>query len=48
MPRNNITGVSIFVNPTQFNNPMDLESYPRHVEADVALLEPAGVEVVKV
>ena len=38
--------VSIFVNPTQFNNPKDLESYPRHVEADVALLEPAGVEVV--
>lgn len=38
--------VSIFVNPTQFNNPQDLESYPRHVEADVALLKPAGVEVV--
>lgn len=38
--------VSIFVNPTQFNNPQDLETYPRQVETDVALLAPTGVDFV--
>jgi len=38
--------VSIFVNPTQFNNPSDLASYPRTVEADCRRLAEAGATIV--
>lgn len=42
---NDIVVASVFVNPTQFNNPADLETYPRTEQADAALLEKAGVDI---
>jgi pantoate--beta-alanine ligase len=40
------TVVTIFVNPTQFNNPADLKVYPRDEAADLAMLSPLGVDLV--
>ena len=41
---NDVVVASVFVNPTQFNNPDDLRTYPRTEEADCRLLEQAGVD----
>lgn len=43
---NDVTVVSVFVNPTQFNNPADLATYPRKEEDDIRLLAHAGADVV--
>ena len=42
---NDFTVVSIFLNPTQFNNQADFRVYPRTFESDKFLLEEAGVDV---
>lgn len=43
---NDITVVSVFVNPTQFNDKNDLKNYPRTLEADCALLEECKADIV--
>ena len=43
---NDTVVVSVFVNPTQFNDKNDLKNYPRTPEADAAMLEAAGVDYV--
>ncbi|MBR2244092.1 MAG: pantoate--beta-alanine ligase [Prevotella sp.] len=43
---NAITVVSVFVNPTQFNDKNDLKNYPRTLEADCELLEKCGADYV--
>ena len=42
---NDITVVSIFLNPTQFNDPKDLERYPRTLESDCSILEECGAQI---
>lgn len=43
---NDITVVSIFLNPTQFNDPKDLERYPRTFESDCNILQECGAQIV--
>ena len=43
---NDVTVVSVFVNPTQFNDKNDLAKYPRTLDADCRLLEDCGVTFV--
>ncbi len=42
---NDVVVMSIFVNPTQFNDASDLAAYPRDEQADAALAKSAGVDV---
>jgi pantoate--beta-alanine ligase len=44
--QNDITVVSVFVNPTQFNNSDDLENYPRTLEQDLSLLKSTKCDLV--
>ncbi|MBQ7509889.1 MAG: pantoate--beta-alanine ligase [Prevotella sp.] len=43
---NGVTVVSVFVNPTQFNDKNDLKNYPRDLDADCRLLEACGADYV--
>lgn len=46
LKHNTVTVISIFVNPTQFNNPEDLAKYPRTLEADVARIEKLSKDII--
>lgn len=43
---NGVTVVSVFLNPTQFNDKNDLDRYPRTLDADCELLESCGADYV--
>ncbi len=43
--QNHLTVCSIFVNPTQFNNPNDLSQYPRTIDEDIAKLEAISCDI---
>lgn len=43
---NDATAVSVFVNPTQFNDKNDLKNYPRNLQADCELLQSIGADIV--
>jgi pantoate--beta-alanine ligase len=42
---NNLTVCSIFINPTQFNNPDDFKKYPVTIEKDIDMLENCGCDI---
>src|SRR5689334_522830 len=42
--QNGVTVSSIYINPTQFNNPADLEKYPRTIEKDTEMLNKVGCD----
>ena len=46
LDQSDICVCSIYVNPTQFNNPSDLQNYPRTLESDLELLESWGCDLV--
>lgn len=45
LKQNEVTVSSIFVNPTQFNDPKDFEKYPITLESDIEMLEAVGCDV---
>jgi pantoate--beta-alanine ligase len=46
LSHNTITVISIFVNPTQFNNAQDLEKYPRTLDADVEKIKSVSTDII--